>query len=199
MDWKEQFKVRNLSFRDTCIVFLLIAVNLFFLFQIDFNRVNPDAVHCAICTSQQWHICKIMRDVPAGEDFELPPEWTVADLIQEAVRKDSKLSGPVWEKEFFCRSKRYKHAFLRCKPREVIQSYLVFPQPASVVFDKSLHPAVPILMCPPDADRAISFVLYSDGSQKKMAREEAEQLVAAQSPVPLKLDFETQPEEEQKP
>ena len=107
MDWKQQFKVHDLSFRDTCIILLLLAFISFILIQTDFGQVNPEAVSKAYrtkCASQQQAIYGIMRDLPDGEDFELPPEWTVADLIREAVGKDRRASSPIPGKEFFCRN-----------------------------------------------------------------------------------------------
>ena len=138
-----------------------------------------------------------------------------ADLIQEAVRKDFQEQirtvqprtgesaaemGHRLEKEFLCRSVHYERKFpyLRRERREVVRQYLVFPVPASVVLDGSLPEPVPILMCPPGAhgDKRGSNVLYSDGSTKSLTVEEAEKLVAEQSPVPLKIVFESNPETE---
>ena len=193
MDWKQQFKIHDLSFRDTCIILLLLAFISFILIQIDFGQVNPEAVSKAyrtMCASRQQAIYGIMRDLPDGEDFELPPGWTVADLIREAVGKDRRASSPIPGKEFFCRNVFYESAFLlfHRKRRAVAQPYLVFPMSASVVFDKSQQP-VPILMCPPGAhgDKHGSMVLYSDGTVEKLTTEEAERLVAEQHPIQLEL------------
>ncbi len=199
MDWKQQFKIHDLSFRDTCIILLLLAFISFILIQIDFGQVNPEAVSKAyrtMCASRQQAIYGIMRDLPDGEDFELPPGWTVADLIREAVGKDRRTSSPIPGKEFFCRNVFYESAFLlfHRKRRAVAQPYLVFPMSASVVFDKSQQP-VPILMCPPGAhgDKHGSMVLYSDGTVKSLTTKEAEKLVAEQHPVPLEIQ---RPEDE---
>ena len=208
MDWKSQFKVHDLSFRDTCIILLVIAVNLFILMVIT-SGPNPEAVSAAyraICTSNQGQIYKLMGEVTSEEGFELPPDWTVADLIQAAVRKDFQEQiqtvqprtgesvaemGHRLEKEFLCRSVHYgrKFPYLRRKRTEVVRQYLVFPVSASAVLDVSLQPPVPILMCPPGAhgDKRGSIVLYSDGSTKSLTVEEAEKLVAEQSPVPIKI------------
>ena len=194
MDWKRQFKFHGLSARDTCIVFLLLALNLFILIQTSFWQVNPEAVSAAYstkCASRQKAIYANLCEVPDGDGFELPPEWTVADLIREVVRKDRKSPYPLPEEEFICRNVRYVRAFpyLRRERTEVDSPYLVFPVPASVVFDQSLQQPVPILMCPPGAhgDKRGSMVLYSDGTQNSLTREEAEKLVAEQSPVPLEI------------
>ena len=215
MDWKSQFKVHDLSFRDTCIILLVIAVNLFILMVIT-SGPNPEAVsvaYRAICAANQGHIYKLMTDVSGEEGFELPPEWTVADLIQEAVRKDFQEQiqtvqprtgesvaemGHRLEKEFLCRSVHYgrKFPYLRRKRTEVVRHYLVFPVLASAVLDGSLQPPVPILMCPPGAhgDKRTP-VLYSDGTVNRLTTEDAEKLVAEHSPVPLKIVFESKPEE----
>ena len=204
MDWKSQFKVRDLSFRDTCIILLVIAVNMFILMLIP-SGPNPEAVSTAYranCAANQQHIYKLMGEVSGEEGFELPPEWTVADLIQAAVRKDFQLNQPRpgesvaemgrrLEKDYLCRSVHYERKFpyLRRKRTETIQQYLVFPVPASAVLDGSLQPPVPILMCPPGAHggKRGSMVLYSDGSANCLTSEEAEKLVAEQSPVPIKI------------
>ena len=203
MDWKSQFKVHGLSFRDSCIVLLLIAVNLLVLifFQNSFWRMEPEAgskASRAHCANGQRVIYRIMREVSGGPEFELPPEWTVADLIREAVAKDRQASSPIPEKYYSCRNVSIKRSFLRLrsKPVEVVRPYLVFPAPASVVFDESLQPPVPILMYPPGAHGKLgSNVLYSDGTVKSMTAEEAEKLVAEQSPVPLEIGFESKPAE----
>ena len=202
MDWKQQFKVHDLSFRDTCIILLVIAVNLFILCLIP-SGPNPKAVSAAYranCGANQRQIYKLMTELSGEEGFELPPDWTVADLIREAVRKNRQTSYPLWEKMFICRNVRYVREFLVRRRRvEVTSPYLVFPVPASVVFDESLHEPVPILMCPPGAhgDKRGSMVLYSDGSTNCLTTEEAEKLVAEQSPVPLEIKLETEPEEDE--
>ena len=207
MDWKSQFKVHDLSFRDTCIVLLVIAVNLFILMILFPSGPNPKAVTAACranCGANQRQIYKHMCEVLGEEGGELPPEWTVADLIREAAGKYYQTHQPsseksaaemkrLMEKEYLCRSVHYERRFpqLRRKRKEVVQPYLVFPVPASVVFDESLQPPVPILMCPPGAhgEERGSMVLYSDGTTKPLTTEEAEKLVAEQSPFPLKIDF----------
>ena len=214
MDWKSQFKVHDLSFRDTCIVLLVIAVNLFILIQISFWRENPEAVsraYSANCAANQRQIYKLMGEVSGEEGFELPSEWTVVDLIQEAAEKDFQTHQPRpgesvaemgrrLEKDYLCRSVHYERKFpyLRRERREVVRQYLVFPVSASVALDGSLQPPVPILMCPPGAhgDKRGSIVLCSDGSTKSLTVEEAEKLVAEQSPVPLKIVFDSEPETE---
>lgn len=193
MDWKQQFKVHDLSFRDTCIILLVIAVCEVILMFIFPWQPDREAVSCILCGGKQRSIYGIMSEVPDGDGFELPPEWTVADLIREAVRKDRQSPHPTPEKDFICRNVRDERVFLvRCRRVEVNSPYLMFPVPASVVFDDSLQPPVPILMCPPGAHREFGTnVLYSNGDVKTLTLEEAEKLVAEQSPVPLEIVFET--------
>ena len=201
MDWKQQFKVHDLSFRETIIILLVVAVCEVILLLIT-SGPNPKAVSAAFranCAANQRYIYKHMCEVPGEEGFDLPPEWTVADLIREAVRKDRQSPLPAPEKDFICQNVRYEREYLVRRRRvEVDAPYLVFSVPASVVFDKSLQEPVPILMCPPGAHggKRGSMVLYSDGSQKSLTTEEAEKLVAEQSPVPLEIEFETGPGED---
>ena len=207
MDWKQQFKVHDLSCRETFIVLLVIAVcEVILLFLIPLWQPDRETVCRAVCVGKQRSIYRIMSEVPDGDGFELPPEWTVADLIREAVRKDRQGARPLEEKYYSCRNVRRVRVktfpYLRRERAEVYRPYLVFPVPASVVFDDSLRQPVPILMCPPGAHGKYgSSVLYSDGSTKKLTAEEAGKLVAEQSPIPLELenpDFRTR-QEERKP
>ena len=201
MDWKQQFKFHDLSFRNTCIVLLLLVFNLFVLTRLSFQQANPEAVSAAYsanCASNQRQIYKLMTEFSGEEGFELPPDWTVADLIRAAVRKKRQTSHPFPEKTFICRNIRKERVrtfpYLRHERTEVDAPYLVFSLSASAVFDDSLQQPVPILMCPPGAHgKNGTMVLYSDGSTKKLTAEEAEKLVATQSPYQL-LPVETQPE-----
>ena len=202
MDWKKQFRVHDLSCRKTFIVLLVIAVCEVILMFIFPWQPDREAVSCILCGGKQRSIYGIMSEVPDGDGFELPPEWTVADLIREAVRKDRQSPLPAPEKDFICQNVRYEREYLVRRRRvEVDAPYLVFPVPASVVFDKSLQEPVPILMCPLGAhgDKLGSRVLYSDGSANYLTPEESEKLVAEQSPVPLEIDFEALAKEAQTP
>ena len=182
MDWKQQFKFHDLSFRKICIVLLVIAVcEVILLLFIPPWQPNSETVSHFRCGGKQRRIYKIMSEVPDGDGFELPPEWTVADLIREAVRKDRQSPLPAPEKDFICQNVRYEREYLVRRRRvEVDAPYLVFSVPASVVFDKSLQEPVPILMCPLGAhgDKLGSRVLYSDGSANYLTPEESEKLVA---------------------
>ena len=189
MDWKQQFKVHDRSFRDTCIVLLVLAVNLLILIFILPSQWDSETASAAACAGNQRWIYRIMSEFLDEEGLELPPEWTVADLIREA--KDRQSSHMLPEETFACRNVRYVRVFpyLRRTRTEVNSPYLVFPVPASVVFDESLPQPVPVLMCPPGAHggKHGSIILYSNGSTRILTPEEAEKLVAKYSPVPLEI------------
>ena len=129
---------------------------------------------------------------------DIPPEitqdTTILDLIQESVRR-----GDLASERLCCPySKR---------------PYLVFPAPASVLLqpDDPQH-RIPIVMDCPDSHMETDFrvklfmprdshtgkkyhltarVLYADGGVGTISMEEAEKLVAENSPVPLELKPET--------
>ncbi len=194
MDWKQQFKVHDLSFRETIIILLVVAVcEVILMFIFPWRGPVWNAV--TRCGINQRSIYRIMSRVPDGDEFELPPEWTVADLIREAVRKDRQSPHPMEENYFICRN---ISKVRECDFPYDLRPYLVFPVPASVVFDESLQKPVPILMCWPGAHdgKHCSMVLYSDGTTNPLTPEEAEKLVAEYSPVPLEIEFETGPEED---
>ena len=189
MDWKQQFKVHDLSFRETIIILLVVAVcEVILMFIFPWRGPVWNAV--TRCGINQRSIYRIMSRVPDGDEFELPPEWTVADLIREAVRKDRQSPHPMEEHYFICRN---ISKVRECDFPYDLRPYLVFPVPASVVFDESLQKPVPILMCWPGAHdgKHCSMVLYSDGTTKPLTPEEAEKLVSEYSPVPLELKPET--------
>ena len=121
------------------------------------------------------------------------------DLIQESEKFD--LPYPVFRGCFHIRPQTWMEEIRGIRDAER-QHYLMFPVPASVVFDDSLQPPLPIVMCPPGAHRKFGTnVLYSNGDVKTLTLEEAEKLVAEQHPVPLELenpDFRTG-QEERKP
>jgi len=203
MDGKGQSTNHSLGFRGICILLLAAAVCMLVVTLIDTGVPPPmrSIIRSLVCHQDRLPtIYRMMRDVP-GETSDLPSEWTVADLIREAVRRDRQNPHPTPESRF------------RCKAVE--QPYLVFPVSASVVFDESLQPPVPILACPPgEHDKSPHWfrkppkwatppghpweygtpVLYSDGSILFLSTEDAEKLVAEQHPVPLKLDSEAQNE-----
>ena len=135
--------------------------------------------------------------------FELRPEHTVADLIQELMAR-----GLLREEDF------------RCKWGEGHPPYLVFPLPASVLFEEHAASAVrdpksriPIVMELPEFHRKSETfwkiwrwlpgkdeynssprVLWADGGAGIISIEEAEKLISELPPEPIKLDIEIQPE-----
>ena len=133
----------------------------------------------------------------SGTAFELRPEHTVTDLIQEIVNR-----GNLPPEDVCC---RYGDGL----------PYLVFPEPASVFLKDDEAPRVPVLMDRPDSHRESAFlmtmfwlyhwhwnkgklartsrVLYSDGSIETLTRKDAEKLIAEKSPVPITLPPEFQP------
>ena len=204
MGEKNQSSDLSLGFREICIILLAVAVFTLILTILISAWASPNSmIYSLICIrDRQPFIYEMMRGVSSGESFEPPPEWTVADLIREAVKLDRQSPHPPTPESCF-----------RCKAAK--QPYLVFPAPASVVFDASLPEPVPILMCPPGSHgkNAPWFkkppvfasppgepwkygtpVLYSDGTVGLLSTEDAEKLVKEQSPVPLKLEPEAQNE-----
>ena len=206
MGEKSQNTDHSIGFREICTILLAGTVfTLILWLLIPFFWASPSKhpIHSLLCIrDQQPFIYEMMRGVSSGESSELPPEWTVADLIREAVKLDRKAPHPPTPERCF-----------RC--RAAGQPYLVFPASASVVFDQSLPEPVPILMCPPGEHgkgapwfrKPPKFasppgepwkygtpVLYSDGSVKVLTTEDAEKLVKELSPVPFILDPEAQNE-----
>lgn len=196
MDGKKQFRFPDSSvWQIIGFAFAMIVIGLFvFMLQLDyFQQIRTvSAAYCAKCRSNQQQIYKLMCEFSGEEGFELPPDWTVADLIQEAVGKYSQTFQPrTGESVTDCRSVHYERKFpyLRRTRTEVVRQYLVFPVPASAVLDGSLPEPVPILMCPPGAhgDKRGSNVLYSDGSVRRLTAEEAEELVRKCHSEPINL------------
>ena len=203
MGEKRQSTNRSLGFRGICILLLAVAVCMLVSLLIDTGWRSPfnAIIRSTVCSRNRLPIIyRIMRDVP-GESSDLPSEWTVADLIREAVRLDQSKPHPVPQRTFSCSAAK--------------QPYLVFPAPASVVFDQSLPEPVPILMCPPGEHgkgapwfrKPPKFasppgepwkygtpVLYSDGTVGILSTADAEILVAELSPVPFKLEPKAQNE-----
>ena len=182
MGEKRQSTDHSIGFRELCTILLAGVVFTLILSLLISAWGSPlkAPINSVLCIrDQQPFIYKMMQGV--GESSELPSEWTVADLLREAVRRDRQNPHPTPERCFRCRAAK--------------QPYLVFPVSASVVFDESLPEPVPILMCPPGAHRKYGTnVLYSNGDVKTLTLNEAEKLVREQSPVPFVLDPEAQNE-----
>lgn len=189
-----------------CLIMLLVMTALFFLGLMLLPPLGQPsehslAVNCFGNLMQDWSILRWgLSDDNGDEAWIPPPDWTLVDLIHEyESRKYDYL--PVFRGCVHIRPQTWIDEIRDSRETER-QHYLVFPVPASVVFDDSLQPPVPILMCPPGAHREFGTnVLYSNGDVKTLTLEEAEKLVAEQSPVPLEIenpDFRTG-QEERKP
>ena len=175
-----------------CLIAVLVIMALFFLGLMLLPPLGQPSEHsCAVnCFGnlmQDWSILRWgLSDDNGDEAWTPPPDWTLVDLIQESEKFD--LPYPVFRGCVHIRSQTWIEIILNASRDTERQHYLVFPVPASVVFDDSLQPPVPILMCPPGAHREFGTnVLYSNGDVKTLTLEEAEKLVAEQHPVPLEI------------
>ena len=182
-----------------CLIAVLVIMALFFLgLMLLPPLVQPSEHSCAVnCFGnlmQDWSILRWgLSDDNGDEAWTPPPDWTLVDLIHEIHEYESRKYDypPVFRGCVHIRPQTWIEEIRDSRETER-QHYLVFPVPASVVFDDSLQPSVPILMCPPGAHREFGTnVLYSNGDVKTLTLEEAEKLVAEQSPVPLEIVFET--------
>ena len=162
---------------DGCLSAFIVVVALAFLILLhsplpDTSRPETVAIECRSDLGQayQWMGWLIKDKVEEG--CEIPSDWTIPILIRE------------WHydwKPFFCPAPGFSYR----------DPFLAFPVPASILLNPAQEP-VPILMCPPGAHREFGTnVLYSNGDVKTLTLEEAEKLVAEQSPVPLEIVFET--------
>ena len=136
MGEKRQSSDHSIGFREICTILLAGMVFTLILSLLISAWGSPlkAPINSVLCIrDQQPFIYEMMQGV--GESSELPSEWTVADLLREAVRRDRQNPHPTPERCFRCRAAK--------------QPYLVFPASASIVFDESLPEPVPILMCPP--------------------------------------------------
>ena len=179
-----------------CLIAVLVIMALFFLGLMLLPPLGQPSEHsCAVnCFGnlmQDWSILRWgLSDDNGDEAWIPPPDWTFVDLIHEYESRKYDYP-PVFRGCVHIRPQTWIEEIRDSRETER-QHYLVFPVPASVVFDDSLQPSVPILMCPPGAHREFGTnVLYSNGDVKTLTLEEAEKLVAEQSPVPLEIVFET--------
>jgi len=179
-----------------CLIAVLVIMALFFLGLMLLPPLGQPSEHsCAVnCFGnlmQDWSILRWgLSDDNGDEAWTPPPDWTLVDLIHEYESRKYDYP-PVFRGCVHIRPQTWIEEIRDSRETER-QHYLVFPVPASVVFDDSLQPSVPILMCPPGAHREFGTnVLYSNGDVKTLTLEEAEKLVAEQSPVPLEIVFET--------
>ena len=179
-----------------CLIAVLVIMALFFLGLMLLPPLGQPsehscAVNCFANLMQDWSILRWgLSDDNGDEAWIPPPDWTLVDLIHEYESRKYDYP-PVFRGCVHIRPQTWIEEIRDSRETER-QHYLVFPVPASVVFDDSLQPSVPILMCPPGAHREFGTnVLYSNGDVKTLTLEEAEKLVAEQSPVPLEIVFET--------
>jgi len=174
-----------------CLFAALVLIAYFFLGLMLLPPVGQPSEHaCAVdCFSdliQDWKHLRWGLPFDKGDEaWTPPPDWTLVDLIHESGKYDS-YPYPVFKGCIHIRPQTWKEIILNVRRDTERQHYLVFPVPASVVFDDSLLPAVPIVMCPPGAHKKYGTnVLYSNGDVKTLTLEEAEKLVTELSPVPL--------------
>ena len=175
-----------------CLIAVLVIMALFFLGLMLLPPLGQPSEHsCAVnCFGnlmQDWSILRWgLSDDNGDEAWTPPPDWTLVDLIHEYESRKYDYP-PVFRGCVHIRPQTWIEEIRDSRETER-QHYLVFPVPASVVFDDSLQPSVPILMCPPGAHREFGTnVLYSNGDVKTLTLEEAEKLVAEQHPVPLEI------------
>ena len=176
-----------------CLIMLLVMTALFFLGLMLLPPLGQPSEHARAvdCFSNLMQDWKCLRwgvpDDKGDKAWTPPPDWTLVDLVREY--ESGKFNPPpVFRGCVHIRPQTWIEE-IRDRRETERQHYLVFPVPASVVFDDSLQPPVPIVMCPPGAHRKFGTnVLYSNGDVKTLTLEEAEKLVAEQHPVPLELE-----------
>ena len=179
--------------RNGCLAAFFVVPTLLFVVLMLLPPLGQPSEHsCAVnCFSNLMQDWKILRwglsDDNGDEAWTPPPDWTLVDLIHEYESRKYDYT-PVFRGCFHIRPQTWKEIILNARRDTERQHYLVFPVPASVVFDDSLQPPIPIVMCPPGAHREFGTnVLYSNGDVKTLTLEEAEKLVRVQSPVPLEV------------
>ena len=178
-----------------CLIAVLILIAYLFLGIMLVPPLGQPSEHaCSVdCFSNLMQDWKILRwGLPFDKEDESwtpPPDWTLVDLIHESEKYTNTYNtDPVFRGCFHIRPQTWKEIILNARRDTERQHYLVFPVSTSVMFDDSLQPPVPIVMCPPGAHRKYgSNVLYSNGDVKTLTLEEAEKLVAEQHPMPLEI------------
>lgn len=187
-----------------CLIAVLVIMALFFLGLMLLPPLGQPsehscAVNCFANLMQDWRILRWgLSDDKGDEAWTPPPDWTLVDLIHEYESRKYDYP-PVFKGCIHILPQTWMEEMRGIRYAER-QHYLMFPVPASVVFDESLQPPIPIVMCPPGAHREFGTnVLYSNGDVKTLTLEEAEKLVAEHSPVPLEIkrdDIRTKQETE---
>ena len=179
MDWKKQFDIHKESSGIIIIcVILLIAVLVDFLFT---PICSKSAAHSRRCISNLNVIPKYMYYTAEEMEPEDLAKMTVADLLQESIRK--------W----------------KMKEDQVVcpidgRPYDIFPLSAAEFvrgFESGDHP-VPVVMCRGTHVKDVrgwsgwyktyygTPVVYMDGL-RELSREEAEKLVSELSPEPIEF------------
>ena len=170
-----------------CLIAVLVMMAFLFLvllFLSQLGKPRPETVAAACRSDLKQTYQSMGRFIKdhVEEGCEIPPDWTIPDLIRE------------WHydwKMFFCPAPGFTYR----------DPYLAFPVPATVLLNPPEQAPVPILMCRPGVHGKYGTpVLYSDGAVKILTTKEAEKLVAEQPPVPLELknpDIRTKQETEQ--
>ena len=176
--------------RNGCLAAFFVVPTLLFVVLLLLPPLGQPSEHAFAvdCNSKLMFDWKLLRKIlpfdKGDEAWTPPPDWTLVDLVREY--ESGKFNPPpVFRGCVHIRPQTWIEE-IRDRRETERQHYLVFPVPASVVFDDSLQPPVPIVMCPPGAHRKFGTnVLYSNGDVKTLTLEEAEKLVAKQHPVPL--------------
>ena len=175
-----------------CLIAVLVIMALFFIELMLLPPLGQPSEHsCAVnCFGnlmQDWSILRWgLSDDNGDEAWTPPPDWTLVDLIHEYESRKYDYP-PVFRGCVHIRPQTGIEEIRDSRETER-QHYLVFPVPASVVFDDSLQPPVPIVMCPPGAHRKYGTnVLYSNGDVKTLTLEDAEKLARERSPAPLEV------------
>ena len=157
-------------------VFLILLVGILLALFFSNNTMGlrgpSDNLIAADCTSHLHRIGHHLYSRAKENDSEALKGATIPDLLREAAH-----SGELDEKCLHCPANG--------------APYHVFSVPAALFFlhnEIATANPVPVVMDSPGAHGKLGAnVLYSDGSVKCLTAEEAEKLVAEQSPVPIKI------------
>ena len=132
-----------------CLIAVLVIMALFFLGLMLLPPLGQPSEHsCAVnCFGnlmQDWRILRWgLSDDNGDEAWTPPPDWTLVDLIHEYESRKYDYP-PVFRGCVHIRPQTWIEEIRDSRETER-QHYLVFPVPASVVFDESLQKPVPKL------------------------------------------------------
>ncbi len=163
---------------------VVIAVALLF---VDYSLMFPspssskDIFITTDCVTRLHRLGNSLYEEALKGDPETVSKLTIPDLLREAMLSGNpSVDDSHWvskEKGIVCLANGG-------------EPYYVFPVPAALMIQNQSAP-VPILMCPPGAHRIRgeqeTNVLYSDGTNGRLTKEEAEQLVSEYSPVQIEI------------